>query len=78
MTSLVEGLDATLVAVIKDNREKVVGWIREEPGSWGFLAGKAVRACRELKGGPLTDPERRIVWHRLWELLTELREQTVQ
>ena len=78
MTSPVDGLDLTLVSVIKDNREKVVGWIREEPGSWGFLAGKAVRACRERKGEPLTDPERRIVWHRLWELLTELKERTVQ
>ena len=78
MSSPLDGLDLTLVAVIKDNREKVVGWIREEPGSWGFLAGKAVRACRERKGEPLTDPERRIVWHRLWQLLTELKEQTVQ
>ena len=78
MTSPVDGLDLTLVSVIKDNREKVVGWIREEPGSWGFLAGKAVRACRERKGEPLTDPERRIVWHRLWELLTELKERTAQ
>ena len=78
MSSPVDGLDLTLVAVIKDNREKVVGWIREEPGSWGFLAGKAVRACRETKGEPLTDPERRIVWHRLWELLTELKEQSVK
>ena len=78
MRSPVDGLDLTLGAVIQDNREKVVGWIREEPGSWGCLAGKAVRACRETKGEPLTDPERRIVWHRLWELLTELKEQSVK
>ena len=78
MSSPIDGLDLTLVTVIRDNQEKVVGWIRQEPGSWGFLAGKAVRACRETKGEPLTDTERRIVWHRMWQLLTELKEQTVK
>lgn len=77
MTGHEENLDSLLVTVIRENREKVVGWIRDEPGSWGFLAGKAVRACREQKGEPLTDLERRMVWHRMWQLLTQLKEQTV-
>ena len=68
-------LDTLLVGVIKSNPDKVVGWIKQEPGCWGFLAGKAVRTCREHKGEALTDPERRLVWHRMWELLTELKEQ---
>ncbi len=67
------GLDPLLVNVIAANREQVVGWLRDEPGSWGYLAGKAVRACREEKGEPLSDGERRLVWHRLWQLLSQLR-----
>ena len=73
-----DGLDALLVAVIRENRDKVVAWINNEPGSWGFLAGRAVLACRERKGEPLTNPERRIVWHRMWELLTALKERTAE
>ena len=73
-----ENLDALLVEVIRDNRDKVVGWINEEPGSWGFLAGRAVLACKEQKGAALTDPERRIVWHRMWELLTVLKDQAIK
>ncbi len=68
-----ENLDSLLVSVLRADREKVVSWLRDEPGSWGFLAGKAVVACREQAGRPLTDPERRLVWHRLWQLLSRLR-----
>lgn len=75
MTADQNDLDSLLLSVIKENPDKVVGWIREEAGCWGFLAGKAVRTCREHKGEALTDPERRLVWHRLWQLLTELKEQ---
>ena len=75
MTGAQNDLDALLLSVIKENPDRVVGWMREEAGCWGFLAGKAVRACREQKGEALTDPERRVVWHRLWQLLTELKEQ---
>ena len=78
MTQPAESLDALLVEVIRDNRDKVVGWINEEPGNWGFLAGRAVLACKEQKGAPLTDPERRIVWHRMWELLTLLKDRTIE
>ena len=76
MNEATENLDDLLVSVIKGNREKVVGWINEEPGSWGFLAGRAVLVCKERKGEPLTDSERRVVWHRMWELLTLLKNQT--
>ena len=78
MIQSAESLDALLVAVIKDNRDKVIDWINDVPGSWGFLAGRAVLACKEHKGEPLTDTERRIVWHRMWELLTVLKEQTAK
>ncbi len=73
-----ESLDPLLLSLLRANREKVAGWIRDEPGSWGFLAGKAIMACREQAGRPLTDPERRLVWHRLWQLLSQLREQTTE
>lgn len=75
MSVSANALDALLLGVIRDHREKVLAWMKDEPGSWGFLAGRAVLACREQKGEALTDPERRIVWHRLWQLLTELKEQ---
>ena len=75
MTQSTESLDALLAAVINEHRGKVVDWINDVPGSWGFLAGRAVLACKEHKGEPLTDPERRVVWHRMWELLTALKQQ---
>ncbi len=78
MSTSQESLDTLLVSVLKDNREKVAGWIKDEPGSWGFLTGKAVRVCREHKGESLTDEERRLVWHRLWQLLTVLKEKTIE
>ena len=73
-----EDLDALLVSVLQNHREKVVGWLRDEPGSWGFLAGQGVRACREAAGRSLTDAERRRVWSRLWQLLTQLKAQIVE
>ena len=78
MIQSVETLDPLLAAVIKDHRDKAVDWINDVPGSWGFLAGRAVLACKEHKGAPLTNSERRIVWHRMWALLTMLKEQTTR
>lgn len=78
MIQSAEVLDALLADVIRENRERVVDWINDVPGSWGFLAGRAVLACREHKEGPLTNSERRIVWHRMWELLTVLKDQIAQ
>lgn len=68
-----DSLDPVLANIIRDNREKVVGWIAGEPGCWGFLAGKAVSACRAQLGRPLADQERRLVWHRLWSWLEQLK-----
>ena len=73
-----ESLDPVLTDVIHDNREKVVGWIMEQPGCWGFLAGKAVAACRQQAGRPLADAERRWVWRRLWWWLEEVKRQTLR
>ena len=72
-----ESFDQLLVSVIRDNREKVVGWMTDQPGCWGFLAGKAVTACRAQKGSPLDDEERRLVWHRLWLMLEQIKSQAV-
>ena len=68
-------LDSLLLDLMRANREKVAAWLRDEPGSWGFLAGQSVVAVRRETGRPLTDPERRQVWHRLWQLLSQLRAQ---
>ena len=68
-----DDLDRVLVKVITDNKDKVISWFKEEAGSWGFLAGKAVTAYRiELKRG-LTEKERQILWARLWSLLEMLK-----
>ena len=72
-----KSLDPVLTDVIRDNREKVVGWMLDQPGCWGFLAGKAVTACRQQAGRPLSDAERRWVWHRLWRWLEELKRQSL-
>ena len=78
MIQSAKSLDALLVGVINGNRDRVVGWMNEEPGSWGFLAGRAVLACKEFKGAPLTESERREVWGRMWELLTVIKEHNVK
>ena len=68
-------LDQVLADVIRENREKVVGWMRGEPGCWGFLAGQAVVGCRQHVGRSLADRERREVWHRLWWFLEQIKGQ---
>jgi len=73
-----EILGPLLESVIRENREKVVGWINGEPGCWGFLAGKAVTACRSKAGRTLSDGERRIVWNRLWAFLEQIKGQVGQ
>jgi hypothetical protein len=69
----VQGLDPVLSQVVGDHREKVVGWLKNEPGCWGFLAGQAVTAVRHQLGRSLTDAERRLVWDRLWWLLENIK-----
>ena len=58
---------------IENNVSTVGDWVGDQPGSWGFLAGKAVIACRQKLGRKLTDHERRAVWHLLWDRLVELK-----
>ena len=41
-------LDRTLAAVADAHPERVDGWLRNEPGHWGFFAGQAVLAVRQL------------------------------
>lgn len=66
-------LDPLLAGIIRDNREQVAGWMSGEPGCWGFLAGKAVVACRGQLGRTLADGERRLVWSRLWWWLEQVK-----
>ena len=61
-----DNIDPILADVIRENQEKVVGWMQGQPGCWGFLAGRAVTASRQHIGRSLEDQERRMVWHRLW------------
>ena len=68
-----ETLDPILTEVVQEHRDKVIGWMREEPGCWGFLAGQAVSACRRSLDRPLQDAERRLVWSRLWSLLETIK-----
>lgn len=70
-----EILGPSLENVVRDNREKVVGWINGEAGCWGFLAGKAVTALRVKAGRSLSDSERRVVWNRLWAFLEHIKSQ---
>lgn len=73
----VEALDPVLIRVVGEHQEKVVGWMRDEPGCWGFLAGQAVAACRAQIDRPLADIERRVVWDRLWWLLENLKKEVL-
>ena len=70
-----ESLARVLVNVITSDKDKVISWVRGEPGSWGFLAGKAVTAYRTELDRSLTETERRIVWSRLWSFLENLKAQ---
>ena len=76
-TLLPETLDLLLASVIRENQEKVAGWMRGEPGCWGFLAGKAVTGYRRQVGRPLADNERRVVWNRLWWWLEQVKARAV-
>ncbi len=69
----VDDLDPVLAGVIRGHRDKVVGWIRDEPGCWGFLAGQAVAGCRKQAGRSLSEGERQMIWSRLWWLLENIK-----
>lgn len=66
-------LDAILTATLAEHDRLVAAWIRDEPGSWGALAGQAIIATRRTLGRSLNDTERRIVWQTLWDRLALLR-----
>ena len=68
-------LDRLLREVVAAHPERVEGWLRNEPGQWGFLAGQAVLSVRGFIGRRLTDAERRWVWHRMWQTLEGERRQ---
>ena len=67
-------LDQLLESLADTHPDRVDGWLRNEPGHWGFFAGQAVLAVRELIGRQLEDPERRYVWHRMWLVLQNRRD----
>jgi hypothetical protein len=72
-----DDLDQILDQVIRDHQDKVIGWLKNEPGCWGFLAGKAVAATRQQAERSLTDSERRLVWDRLWWLLENIKREVI-
>ena len=69
----VDHLDPVLAGVIRDHSDKVVGWISDVPGCWGFLAGQAVAGCRKQTGRSLSKQERQMVWSRLWWILENIK-----
>ncbi len=66
-----------LTRVVREHKEKVVGWMRDEPGCWGFLSGQAVSVCREHAGRSLEEAERKLVWDRLWWLLENIKKEVL-
>ncbi len=68
-------LDEILAGVADAHPERVDGWLRNEPGHWGFFAGQAVLAIRQLIGRRLEEPERRFVWRRMWLVLQQHRKE---
>ena len=77
-TLTLKTLDPILTGLVREHREQVVGWMRDEPGCWGFLAGQAVAACRRDLGRSLEDLERRLVWDRLWWLLETIKQEVIE
>ena len=66
-------LDQLLEDIADAHPDRVDGWLRNEPGHWGFFAGQAVLAVRGLVDRRLEEPERRYVWHRMWLVLQQRR-----
>lgn len=66
-------LDGVLTPLLDGRRDLVGAWLRDEPGSWGALAGQAILATRTALGRRLTEAERRVVWQALWDRLCQRR-----
>ena len=71
-TSIVETVSEAVAVTIRDHPGRVSAWTSGVPGSWGYLAGQAVLACRDRLGRTLTEAEQRAVWSVLWRTLTAL------
>lgn len=70
---LEQAVAAAVEQTLAEHPAVVEDWLADRPKSWGFLAGRAVVACRDLLNRPLTEPERRLVWDRLWRRLQAVR-----
>lgn len=66
-------LDVLIATLLTTQPDRVAAWLRDEPGSWGALAGQAVLATHWALGRRLAEAERRVVWQCLWDQLTALR-----
>ena len=56
---------------IAQHPDVIMKWRKNEKGSWGFLAGRAVILCKQKLRRSLSDVERREVWRSLWNTLNE-------
>ena len=66
-------LHRALSQIADAHPQRLAGWLANEPGHWGFFAGQAVLAVRTLIGRRLTEPERRYIWHQMWQTLEQRR-----
>ncbi len=60
--------------IISNYPDRVSAWHNNEPGAWGFLAGKAILHAQETLGRRLSDMERRNVWRTMWDALVSSQE----
>ncbi|MQG21824.1 MAG: hypothetical protein FI725_07570 [SAR202 cluster bacterium] len=56
---------------IEEYPDVILKWKKNERGSWGFLAGRAVIMCKQNLQRSLSDRERRDVWQLLWFSLND-------
>ncbi|MFQ6029969.1 MAG: hypothetical protein ACE5Q6_21050 [Dehalococcoidia bacterium] len=70
-----DDISPILLEVLRDNPEKVMGWLQNESGCWEILADKAVASRRAQCGHDISKIEQRLVWDRLWWMLDQLKQQ---
>ena len=70
-----ETIAGAIERVIEAHAPTVERWRANEPGAWGFLAGKGIIAVRQAAGRPLGNAERRLVWQMLWDRLRGIRQE---
>ena len=58
-------------STIEKHPDVILKWKKNERGSWGFLAGRAVILCKQNLQRSLSDRERRDVWQLLWFSLND-------